>query len=302
MNLREKILHLLKDSSSQAPVMLVTLRKATASLVEDPQELYTLLDLLFAERHLVNRASGYREGKPYVAYWLTGVQTPQPAFTISPPRTHIVARSETDKPASPISTAKIPNPPVRRIAPKKTTSDIPSFLRKTAEPKQPNHHIQEINTMLKKSSKPSLIIIETVMNKPGITRQDLTALLLKEVPGYSEKSAKAMIMWCQDRGRKIVQKGTAPNATYHPIDLAKAAASKKPPKKSTQPKPASPAVKVKPRRHAPIAGPAVINAERINILLSESDQILLRDGGNIIALDQADSARLYRFIERIGHI
>lgn len=297
MNLREKVMHVLKGSSSQTPVLLDTLRTKTASLVDDPQQLYRLLELLFAEHH-VNRASGMKEGKPYVAYWLTGVNSPMPAFTVSKPRAHIVPRSETDPAPSPSSTAKAPAPIVRRVAPKKQTKEIPAFLRKPAVPIKAANTIKEA-TMPEKQLKPSAMIIEAVTNTPGISLKSLTDMLIKRIHGYTEKSAKAMVHWCQGVGKKIQRKGDRYNASYYPLDGKPTAAGKKN-ESARKAKPAAKAPALDIRKPAPITAPVPL-AERIHFLLSENDQILLRDGANIIALDKAESARLHRFIERVGH-
>jgi hypothetical protein len=302
MTLNEKIVELLKNSSSQAPVMLEILRKSTSSLVDDPQLLYNALEMLYANK-TVNRISGIKESKPYIAYWLTGMgQTPAPASGITPPRTHIVRRSETDKPATPISTAKAPDRIVKRAQPKPATpaADPGTPIHQHRKPAAQNRTAQTTTevTMPQKPVKPSAIIVEAVKNKPGITRAGLIELLLKRVPNYTSKSAKAMVMWCQGVGKKIRSEGLAESAKYYPLESGKDAVVKK----TAKAKPAT-AAKTKPvAAPAPKpAMPATINPERINLLFSESGQILVREGANIIALDKADSARLYRFIERVAH-
>lgn len=226
MTLRDKILDQLKGSSSQNPVMLDALRKSAEKTGDDPEQLYKTLDNLFAA-HQVNRVSGMKDGKPYVAYWLTGVvQTSAPAERIAPPRAHIVPRSETEQPATPINTSPVPPRIVKRSTPNQ----------------------KKEKTVSKKFSANS-VIIAIVSEKPGIKQSDLLKTLMdrarKVNPDYSEKSGKAMISWCACAGKKITQIGKGQDSTYMPRSVA-----------SAQKKTAKAIAKKKPEKAAPRAAAA----------------------------------------------
>jgi len=68
MNLHTKITKALTGTTPKHPVLLDTLRKIAAPLVDDMQQLYGLLDQLYA-CSAIQRVSGYKDGKQYVAYW-----------------------------------------------------------------------------------------------------------------------------------------------------------------------------------------------------------------------------------------
>lgn len=209
--LREKILKKLADSTSQHPVMLDTLRKVASPLVDDMQQLYDLLDQLSADTE-VNRMSGYKDGKQYVAYWLI----PHAGGIL--PR-YMPYRSTTIPPAALTAPAnkQTPATPAATVTPKKETPPMP-------------------NKPARKGTGRTALL-KYITDNPGQDRATLIAWYVKNVPG-ADRSKASSTLGNLTTAEEIRHEGTSPHLRYFAADTgsqpaASTRATKKPAKTIT---------------------------------------------------------------------
>jgi hypothetical protein len=163
ITLRDKIINKLLGTSGQRPVYLEDLRKIAEPMVDDMQQLYGLLDQLYAA-HAVNRCSGLKDGQQYVAYWETGSIPPPILFRISTPaplpqHRRIATPQEAQakmQPAAPIAKPQ-PTAPKEAIVPQKQTQDRTGKLR--------------------------AFVLELITKQPGISKASIVEYAEVEYPG-----------------------------------------------------------------------------------------------------------------------
>ena len=185
MTLRDKIIKALTGSSGQNPVMLDSLRKIAEPICDDMQQLYDLLDQLYAAR-TVNRASGFKNSKQYVAYWETGAPPPAITFRITQP-----APPQRVHRLEPAAKAAAPQP----TPPQETTMASPQGITPA--------------------------MIEIVTANPGIKIDALHAAVEKKVPGVTLKQ----VMDISYVTKAIKRIGRGKDAEMHPADSAPPQAS-----------------------------------------------------------------------------
>lgn len=189
-DLRRKIISSLAGSSGKNPVDIEKLRiLAGANQAEVGEVLYAL-----CATHVVNHASGMKEGKPFSAYWLTGAVTPVQPFTIS-----------SNSPHRDIQTSALPN----KVKPN-------TSIQSREEPNM---------AKIPKSSRGMAdAIVDIVSSHPSITVAGLIGKLRKPYPECNEKQVREMCFYLKYRFKISMDgKGTEAKLT---LGSAKPAAKK----------------------------------------------------------------------------
>lgn len=169
-DLRAHIMKALEGTSGQNPVYIEALRKIAARHDVEPEALYAELDSLYAERQ-VNRCAGAKAGKPYLAYWLTGANTPPAPFSIvKKPRTHLLPRRDAPSETQPTQAAPAAAPAKEPAMPKQSANEAlcAAMLK----------HIEMV---------------------PGLTGENLMQWVKKEHPGTDRGQFKHAIKTLNDR-------------------------------------------------------------------------------------------------------
>jgi hypothetical protein len=239
MTLRDPILKKLAGSSGQNPVRLDDLRKVAEPICDDLQLLYDLMEQLYSEK-VVNRASGFKDGKQYMAYWLTGsTQAYAPPFQPSlPPRQQIIRNVATPQQAA----AKM------QPAAKPVVSVLP-----TPTPQE------------KKMSAPNQLratLFDKITSEPGIKQTEAVKFALSKHPDATERQAEKAISNMLHSAKKITVQGVRGERTLYPkTESAKPATSKaataKPSKSKSKPRPTKKTVSKPALPAAPHRLPAV---------------------------------------------
>ena len=199
--LRDKIIKKLQDATSQHPMMLDALRKAVTPQEEDAQHLYDILDAMHGAGE-VNRVSGYKNGKQYIAYWpIPDIARVKPAFR--PYR-------DTGIPASALQAPEAPPPA------KATAQNTPTPPRKEAQPMP--------NKMHANVAPGTRALLAHITNNPGLTRKELSAWYENNVFGATREKANSTLGNLVTR-KSIIPFGDVPNTRYYPAgtDLTKLA-------------------------------------------------------------------------------
>ncbi|OIR11002.1 hypothetical protein GALL_71730 [mine drainage metagenome] len=169
--LRESILKALAGTTPENAVLLDTLRKIAAPLVEDMQQLYDLLEELYSAR-TVNRVSGCKDGKSYMAYWETGSVTPSMPCRIKPP---------SDEPQPALG---------RKIA---TPQEAAAKMQTSAKPAAPVKLHKEVSMVQRGKGAMRLAIHQFVKDTPGTGSKGITEFALKKFPDTTKPKIMATI-------------------------------------------------------------------------------------------------------------
>lgn len=207
--MREKILKKLAGSASQKPLTLDDLRILAD---EDTAPLYDALEKLYSE-HVINRVSGFKNGKQYIGYWITGaVQTAAP-FSITgkqlQPRPQIIQRSETKATAAAIQT-QIESTGIPEVKAKTSISDSSNETTEVNMSKQPSL-IRGLTSELTKE------ILNQVILKPGISKENLRDFAVAKFPESTLKQINKSIWNLINQSKRIHMDGNGPDATIHMV-------------------------------------------------------------------------------------
>jgi hypothetical protein len=266
MNLRDAILKELAGSSSQFSIPLETLRKIAEPICDDLVDLYKLLDQMYLDK-TIQRASGYKNSKPFVSYWITGAILAPAPFRISTP--------------APIPRAVL----VRKIA---TPEQAAAKMQPTAAKVQPNTSISPFpQTQEKPMGHPSSEVRTTIYNmivaKPGMKQTDLIEYVLVECPDSTEKQVRKMIENLIHSSKKVRYEGIRAERTLFPVDETS--------KPANQPAVAAPPQHVP----APAKTKAVCTGPALDISFHMDGSLYIGRGDQAIALDSKDALRLMQF-------
>jgi hypothetical protein len=242
MNLRETVLKKLTGSNSQNPIHLEILRAIAEPICEDLIDLYDLLDQLYVDK-TIQRASGYKDCKPFVSYWLTGsIQAVQP-FRIStpPPARAVLVR----KIATPEEAAAKMQPTAAKVQPNTSISPFPQTQEKPM-----GHPSSEVRTT----------IYNMIVTKPGMKQTDLIEYVLIECPNSTEKQVRKMISNLVHSSKKVRYEGIRAKRTLFPIDETSKPANR--PAVAAPPQASAALPKAKPQKSPkPAATPALVTAK-----------------------------------------
>jgi hypothetical protein len=190
--LRDKILKKLEGATSQHPMMLDTLRKAVTTQEEDAQHLYDTLDAMHAQGE-VNRVSGYKDMKQYIAYW--------PIPTMARIKPVFRPYRDTGIPASAIRAPEAPSASQAKAAAPHT----PTQIRKEPPPMQKMHANVAPGTRS---------LLAHITDNPGLERRELVAWYEKHVAGATREKANSTLGNLVTR-KSIVPFGDAPHTRYY---------------------------------------------------------------------------------------
>jgi hypothetical protein len=197
--LRDTILKKLTSSNSQNPIPLEILRGIAEPICEDLTDLYDLLDQLYVDK-TIQRASGYKNSKPFVSYWLTGTVLPVAPFRISTP--------------APTPRAAL----VRKVA---TPEQVAAKMQPTAAKVQPNTSISPFphqeNPMGHPSSEVRTTVHNMIVKQPGIKQTNLIEYALVECPDSTEKQIRKIVENLIHSAKKIRYEGIRAERKLFPL-------------------------------------------------------------------------------------
>ncbi len=210
MNLREAILKKLAGSSGQNSILLDELRKIAEPICDDLGALYKLLDELYLDK-TIHRTSGYKNSKPFVAYWIAGaVQIPavpfQTSTPASPPQAHLVRNVATPKQAF-----------------EKLQPVAAKVQEKAAIPPSPI-------TQEKPMGHPANDLRTTIQNKihqqPGVKQTEVIEFTLAKHPESTEKQIRKTIENMVHNSKSIKFEGIRAERTLRPVTDVRKPANK----------------------------------------------------------------------------
>lgn len=251
MSIKDRLLECLAGSSSKNPVDIEKLRKVGGD------ELVPILKNLLAS-HIVNHVNGFREGKPFDCYWLTGVVHPAQPFTFSP-----------TSPGRPLQTS------------------APSI----SQPSQPEKSMPAESTNLNN-------IIEYLTENPGAKRSDLIEKLTKADGSNRQQILACIsnalynhhLRKTRVDGEEILFLDRAAKSATKKTDKRKPVSSK--PAGKAAPKKAARKIVVHKGNHHPPAGPANSNFDPLKYGFNLGGNFSISKNGQNILLTPAEAMDL----------